>query len=499
MRRLALVIPALLLALAVVTWPGAAGQGDATPAPDLPRRAAERVPYAVLYTDGSWATVTPIPQPSETPSPTSTPSPVPSATPTATATPSPAPTATPTRTPDVDDTPTPERTPVPTVEPSPVTCELIMSQAVSVRSEPSTSSQRIAFTAIGDYYAYNLFVQTGGYLWGRVHDGRYAGRFIAVAVWGDATVSQWWVMVPQPSYEGCFDVTGWPYGDDEFPLYPPSPIVRAPGEPLGVLFHAVPGANAMEMEIAWSILRQRGIPFGVLSVDDPDLCAKAEASGGLCIWRSNAVGDCGDILKPPVQAANEYMLRQRGPLAQVTARGQTPSYIAIHNECALDRPDLAKWASDFVVQAVAIARAWQWPPLVAPNFYAHQPDAQTIAIMLPAWRALAASGGAMGLHAYSPTNVSGGLAAYGHMAEHRYVSRELERLGVYGLPLFVTEAARGYGNSCVDVDDFVTWIGRQQSHYEVIAVALWTAGRVGTMPECASLDGDMVALASALR
>ena len=124
-------VAASVLALWLLLWPSAGGDGDvedaaaarATPSPVSVAIASPTAPPTpatdATPTSTPSPTATPSPSPAASPTPTAEPAQTPTATPTATPAASPSPTATATPTATPTPTPTPTATPTPTPEPTP--------------------------------------------------------------------------------------------------------------------------------------------------------------------------------------------------------------------------------------------------------------------------------------------------------------------------------------------------------------------------------------------
>lgn len=499
----------VVLALGVLVW-GAVD--EAAPAAQNPNSvgnfaaasgAGEPVAVVLEYADGSARryaladatapptaspTLTAIP-PSATPLPTNTPRP--SATSTATATTTPAPTET------DEPTVTPEP-PIPTVTATAVpnkVCQVRARTALNVRSGPGLSASVVSLYLPTVDITFTRFADADGYLWGQAAAGwsalyNYDTR--AWLVYGLTGVS-----------EICADVPGWPGTLDT-----PAPIVYERAGHLTVLYHFVPGGNIDELIAAGHVLAARGYPWGALVIDDAPACAKIILTGGRCIarhaWANGQSEDCPDVTINPVLAAKTYLPATRDYLNRIAAlTGRMPYRVAIANECNFDQGRAAWWGA-FVAEAVRLADDWGWPPLIAPQFYAHQPlDDQWVKDSAAGWLALQASGGGVGLHAYSIVDGDGlcaldrTLIQWGarYVTQHDQVSRWMVAAGAGGVELWYTEAARGFGNSPVLESDFVCYGNYLEKQREVAGVAFWTVGLVGSMPNGSSLDGHMVAIA----
>ncbi len=324
------------------------------------------------------------------------------------------------------------------------------------------------------------FAADKSYVWAKIE----TNGWIAVR---DLVTPEWWADGTD-SGEFCVDVAGWPEN-----LVPPLPITRR-GPALG--FHAVPGANADEMMSAFAVLKAAGIPFGVKVVNEPDLCRKTVAAGGICIYRSVYPADCPNVNNTdPVQEAYLYMLSLSPYVNQQT----NATYVEIVNECDFG-PDRLAWWNQFLLEAVRLAQEWRWPPLIAPTWAPGQPtDEWHLDLIRPALVALRDSGGALGIHNYSIYKDVGLCQSDQWLGyRHRRIHAKLVEMGLGDLKLAITEAARGGGNEAVSVADFACWYKSIEGDPYVLMVGLWTAGRTNTWP-LADLNSWMLPIARAVR
>jgi hypothetical protein len=433
--------------------------------------------------------LTPTAPPTNTPRPTATRTPAtrPTSTDTPTQVPTtPTPTGAPTLTPTGILTPTPEITTHTPIPPVVQTCELIQRVRVSYRSEPRVAADTlIGIKAENTYNTIQAFYQDGSYLW--ADDG---GGW-----WAVKQGSSWWAYGTGAS-ANCPNVDGWPPELD-----PPAAITYRTG-PAALLFHYVPGGNILELIAAGHAASANGRAWGAVVIDDPGACALVVANGGICIARHNATGDCPQTTIPALNAARSYMTRQRGYYDAIIARGAAPSLWAAVNECALDQA-AAEWWNAFYLEVIDLASAWGWR-LVLGNFYAHEPpDLEWMQATAPAWIALRDAGGYMGIHVYSVLDGTLLCTPSIWLPTDRdlLVRSWLERIGAGGLAMIATEVSAGPGNWVITsarVADMACWFHQTDERRAVFGAALWTAGRAGTMPSGASLDGWMIAIARAI-
>ena len=138
---------------------------------------------------------------------------------------------------------------------------------------------------------------------------------------------------------------------------------------------------------------------------------------------------------------------------------------------------------------------WSWPPLVLPTWNPGAPELAWLDAIRPALVALRDSGGMIGMHAYSIQPDAPLCAVNPWLSmRHRTVRAHLDALGLVGLPIVITEAARAAGDLPPDVGDFVCWYNAVRGDDGLYGVALWTAGYVAAWSK-ANLNGHMRAIA----
>ena len=171
--RVILIVTLVVLSASILMMVGTvAGQGESS-----------LTPYGILYTDGSWATMTPV----------ATTAPVPTGTPAGEA------------------SPTPEISLSPTIPPVLQTCELkLRDYAINLRATPGGTW--IKTLAARTTQEVSEFYQGDTYLYAYTGEGWFVIRD-----------TEWWVIGVDGSTETCQDLPGWPAG-----LAPPVPVVRNP-------------------------------------------------------------------------------------------------------------------------------------------------------------------------------------------------------------------------------------------------------------------------------
>ncbi len=450
------------------------------------------------YADGSVQEFVPAGGPSS-PTPTQPAGP-PTATPIPTSTPLP-PSPTPSTTPSATQgapTPTQELatwTPLPP-SPTPSKCYVKnVDYTINLRAEPRTTAQIVEHVQRGtvpELLAVQHGAQGYGYLWARTFVNGVGGWFVI------RRYSDWWVYSIGAETQACVDLDGWPDGELP-PLISPNPPTPTP-PPItrrtALLWHDVPGGNMWEMQQSWQVLNAKGIPFGVKAVNDPAACNAAQAAGGICIFRSVHPADCPDVTNhDPKREAYLYMLS----VAPYYNQNIKPDYIELVNECNMDN---LTWWRDFMLEAVHLQQAWNWPPLAMPSLIPGAGDSTLIEPLVPALRALRDAGGCFSSHDYGIYNshlvAPDGSCDVWTSCRHRLIRAALDRYGLQDLEICVTEAARGSGNETVDVQDFARWYDTVSRDAGLHSVSLWTAGLAGAWPN-ANLNGYMVQIAQAVQ
>lgn len=411
---------------------------------------------------------TPVPSATHTPSLTPPPTNTPRATATNTLTPTDTPIPSPTQEPPI---PTATGTPGPGKA-----CELKNgATATRIRNAPSLTASITGSWAAAEMRTFTAFAVADGYLW-----GHHAGGWSVVAKVG--TPYDWWVYGVEHS-EVCQDVSGWPAG-----VQPPAAMVRIPA--LG--FHAVPGANGGEMQVAFGGLRAAGFPFAVKAVNEDALCRMAVDAGGECIFRSVHPSDCPNVDAPDAALEARRYLQYLSPYVYGVLAFATR--IEIVNECRYDPGDMAFW-NGFNIEALRLAREWHWPPLVVMTHGPGSPQPAEIAALGPTFQAMRQYGACLGVHAYTPgegVGLADSTIWLGY--RHRLTHALMVTAGYGDIPLCITEAARDWGGSAVDEDDFARWYAAIRGDSYVEMVALWTAGSTSQWP-LANLNGHMIEIA----
>jgi hypothetical protein len=462
--------------------------------------------YVVVWKDGKSAkyviaetwipsqtpSISPSPSPSRTPSVTPTQERTPVATNTATQTPFPTPTVEATT-----------ATPFPTATSVKQCYVKVYDKRINVRNGPSVYN---AVISVIDYGETQNIVEvthdtTGfGYLWGKtVHNGRY-GWFV-IKNW-----DTWWVYSLGSETQPCTLVPGWtediglPPELNPVPTATPTPRPPTGGQAL-LLTHLVPGGNIGELQNMWQLLMTKGIEFGVKSINEPSACNAAEQAGGVCIYRSVIPQDCPPGIPGPGGTWTDPRLAARNWIATIeqytVAQNIMASYIEPINECYMGNPSTDRrtmaWWDDFMQEAIDEAQRRGFPPLAMPSLNPGVGDYEFLEPFRASLTKLMQSGGLFSMHDYGidqnlwPCNIY-------TSCRHRMVRSALVQLGLSGLPITVTEAARGSGNWPVDEADFANWFMEIKDDPGLHSVALWNAGHTGAWPN-ANLNGHMLRIA----
>lgn len=179
-------------------------------------------------------------------------------------------------------------------------------------------------------------------------------------------------------------------------------------------------------------------------------------------------------------------------------------YIELTNECRFgseNDPKVVHWWRNFLNEASTIALEDNWPPVIPVTYGPGDGDSvYSYTLWAEALNRFASRGGLMGWHDYTP-NPPGpdlGLCACDEWlgCRHRKNYRALLDSGVR-MSYAITEAARSWGSSSVDEEDFVCYYGKIKNDPGLKMVAFWTAGfcndpRWGE----ACLDGHHISIAN---
>lgn len=402
------------------------------------------------------------------PSPTGTP--LPSLTPTATVTPTATlPPASPTPTQEVTlPTPTATTTPRPTAEKGNCIVKL-GGTAINERTAPSTSAARTATSPIpaGSLVAVTEFASAEGYLWTRNAFGWFVVR----------QGTTWWVTFTEATLEWCLELPGYPSG-----AQPPNPIVRAlPGVWAG------PGANRDELLRFGAQVRAAGQPAATV-YGDAYTAELLLANGWFVMRRTVSVPDCPDTALPAEISAASFIGKV------VAAEGVRAQVIIGANECAWPS---AAYARDWV-RAAAQTAAGRGVRALAPIVWnPGAPELDWMPVLTPAYRSspIALLWGA---NIY-PVRAGTGLAVRDAYTQYTTWRLELYRDHLRGVPIVVTEYARGDGSEPPDFADIRAWWGLARLQVDV-ATAWYVSGPPGLGHwVAANLAGRLAYLAAALQ
>jgi len=399
-------------------------------------------------------------------------------TPTATLTPQPtvAPTSTPSATSPPVSSPTPTQevalTPLPTPVPGePKACLLkTFGSAINERTAPSASAPKTATSPIpaGSIVKVFEFVSAEGYLFARNEFGWFVTR----------QGTTWWVYGVSGATELCQDVPGWPPG-----LAPPADLVRGlPGVWAG------PGANRDELLRFGAQTKAAGVQPAATIYGEPYTAELLLANGWFVLLRAAGVPDCPDMTLSPVVSAEQFTN------AVVNEVGRQSHALVGANECTWPS---ATWARDWVRAAAQTAAGRGVRALVPIVWNPGAPELDWVPVLAPAYRD-APIVVIWGVNTY-PVRVGTGLAvrdAYTQYTTYRY---ELYRHHLRGVPIVITEYARGDGSEPPDFADIRTWWGLVRSQVDV-ATAWYVSGPPGLGHWiAANLAGRLADLAAALQ
>jgi hypothetical protein len=275
-----------------------------------------------------------------------------------------------------------------------------------------------------------------------------------------------------------------------------------PQEPhtAALLWHTVPGFNVGNAQVSYGILQDKSIPFGLKPYAGMAECLDALNRGGICIYRHGAP-DCpnGIGVDDPAQSALDFL--QHGQAARDNLAGYANAYYEPVNEClygnSTDVRYLHWWASWLAVY-VPEAYTRGYPKLVVPTLGPGHGDLAMWQVWQTALELNASYGGLFGEHAYAPIPNCGGdgsLAQCDPYCACRHRTNEADRQAIgLDIDVAITEAARGFGNDPVEIDDFCAWYEIVRFDEWLVAVAMWTMGHNPTWPN-ANLDQYAVPIA----
>jgi len=392
--------------------------------------------------------------------PTHTPQP-PTLTPSATATP--VPSVTP-----GNPTPTPDTAPQPTPVGDGEKMCLVKLRNVNIneRTEPRTTAPRTATSPVPSGSTIKILeVRAGeGYLWGRSALGWFVIR----------EGSSWWVDGLEGATELCPDVEGWPQG-----LVPPAPIARGmPGVWVG------PGANRDELLAFGTRIKAAGLQPAATVYGEPDAATILYAQGWHVALRAAGAPDCPDMALGAAESAQRFVTAVLGDV------GTRSHATILANECTWPS---AAYTRDWV-RAAAVAAAGRGARTLVPIVWnPGAPELDWVPVVAEAYRD-APIALLWGMNLY-PVRPGVPLSARGETlwTTWRY---ELYLHELRGVPLVVTEYARGDGSEPPDFADVRAWFsvaGKQ---------ILWATAWYAAMPlghwHAANLLGRLGELAAAL-
>jgi hypothetical protein len=399
-----------------------------------------------------------------TPTPTPTPTVAPTGTPTPTATPVP---DTPTPTQEVA-LPTPTATGTPRPTPDKGSCLVKLGGfAINERTAPSASAPKTATSPIpaGSLVLITEFTAAEGYLW--AHDA--FGWFVV------RQGTSWWVTFTAETLEFCIELPGYPTG-----VQPPNPIVRAlPGVWAG------PGVNRDELLQFGARVKAAGQPAATV-YGDAYTAELLSANSWFVLLRAATVPDCPDMAIAPATSAQRFITRV---LDAVGVRAQV---IVGANECGWPS---AAYARDWVRAAAQTAAARGVRAIAPVVWNPGAPELDWVPVLAPAYRD-APIVVAWALNLY-PARANTGLAVRDDFTAWTTWRYEMYRHHLRGVPLVVTEFARGDGSEPPDFADIRAWWAL--ARYQVDVATAWYAAAPLGHWAAANLRGRLGELAKALR
>ena len=398
------------------------------------------VPHVVRVRPWTTATPSPTPSPSRTPTPTLTATPTPSRTPTASVN------VTPTQ-----ETALPTATLPSTPRPTPDKGNCLVKTgrtALNERKVPSTvGNTPVGVIPPGSIVAVTEFATAEGYLWARSVFGWFAVR----------QGNTWWVTFVADTIEWCVELPGYPPG-----VSPPPPIVRAlPGVWVG------PGANRDELLQFGAALQAAGYTPAATVYGEPVTADLLLARGWFVLRRASSVPDCPNMTLPPEQSAAAFIGRV------VDAEGTRTQVIVGANECAWPSVD---YAAQWIRAAGQTARARGVRALVPVVWNTGAPEIAWVATLAPVYRN-APVALLWGMNLY-PTRRGTGLAVRNALTSYTTWRWEHYRAHLRGVPLVVTEFARGDGSEPPQWADISAWWTSVRETF-LVATAWYVAGEGG--------------------
>jgi hypothetical protein len=365
-------------------------------------------------------------------------------------------------------TPTPTTTPRPTAEKGNCIVKL-GGTAINERTAPSINAPKTTTSPIpaGSMVAVTEFTQAEGYTWARNVFGWFVVR----------QGTTWWVTFTEATLEWCLELPGYPSG-----VQPPNPIVRAlPGVWAG------PGGNRDELLRFGAQVRAAGQPAATV-YGDAYTAELLLANDWFVMRRAVSVPDCPDTALPAEISAASFIGKV------IAAEGVRAQVIVGANECTWPS---AAYARDWVRAAVQTAAARGVRAIAPVVWNPGAPELDWVPVLAPAYRD-APIVVLWGMNTY-PVRVNTGLAvrdAYTQYTTWRY---ELYRHHLRGVPVAVTEYARGDGSEPPDFADIAAWWSLARVQVEV-ATAWYVSGPAGLGHwKNANLAGRLSELAAALQ
>ena len=400
----------------------------------------------------------------------------------ATALPTPTPTVTQTATPTQPaapgatawPTPTPELTPVPTVGPGgteKLCLVKVRGTAINERTGPSTSAPKTTTSPIaaGSVVKVLEVAQAGGYLWGRNAFGWFVLR----------EGLTWWVDGISGAVELCPDVPGWPAGLD-----PPGAIAQGDfGLWVG------PGADISEL-LTFGVNVSAAGYRPAATVYGNDGAARALAGAGWTVALRPWVGDC----PPTWEGSAESNAREWVDRAVEATEGVPRHWLVISNECG-GWPSL-EYAREWIAAALDQAARRGVRAAVPVVWNSGAPPLEWVPALAETYHEARIAAG-WGVNVY-PVARGVGLAertAATAWTTYRY---EMYRHHLRGVPIVVTEFARGDGSEPANFADIGAWWAL--ARHQVALATAWYVAMPGGLGHwaAANLRGRLREMAGAV-
>lgn len=270
------------------------------------------------------------------------------------------------------------------------------------------------------------------------------------------------------------------------------------------MWDTVPGFNIGNARVSHQILKIKNIGFGYKNFSDINACIETLNNGGICIWR-HGNPDCPQNIgtADPRQSARDWLNDWGQAARQYLAQYPKAFYEPI-NECNYgginsdSQLNVIYWWNEWMDEYITQARLQGMPKLVIPTFGPGHGEPTQYRIWKDTINQSAMYGNMMGEHAYTPYHEEGLCACDEWLACRHRTNQEYRLAEDIVTMVAITEAAKGWGNDPVDVNDFVCFYQKIRNDYWLHSVSFWLAGYHPTWPN-ANLDLYMIPIATKLQ